>query len=276
MRFRRGFTLIELLLALALAAIVITVCYAILVSTIKARNEASERLRWARIQASVFDIIVEDLSQATRPVVLEKLKQIDPNANPDGTNPPPDGEPNPETGLPGTEVEDPRTMPFLVAEDKPDFSEKGGITFVVARPGFDYETETYFLYREVSYFVERDSRSNAYLLYRREQHGWDGILDKGGKAELVCDVLGDFTVEYYDGMEWVDEWETAEKVELPIAVRVKLSFYFERDEKGLPDTSKTPSEFYTVVALRNSRYFHPEDRDRMIREGLIETGEVLR
>jgi hypothetical protein len=166
-------------------------------------------------------------------------------------------------------------MPFLLAESSPEFSDKGGIAFVIARPGYDSDAEQYFLYREVAYFVKRDSRTNAWLLYRREQTGWDGDMEKGGTAELICDMLGDFKVEYYDGLDWQDEWIIEERTELPNAIRIKLSFYFARDDKGLPVTTEPAKEFYTVIALRNSRYLNPDDRDRMVREGLIGQDEVV-
>ncbi|MDZ7814631.1 MAG: prepilin-type N-terminal cleavage/methylation domain-containing protein [Planctomycetota bacterium] len=296
---RRGFTILEVLLALALASIVIVVCYTILVSTLKARAQSAEVCRWARIQGSVLDIMTEDLKQATRPMLIEDLEEqvqidlgerkfpeedgegkrdvevteIDPETGEEisgeGSEPETDpyaGEKAPDEGMRG----DPSRFPYLIAERMPDFSDGGGIAFVIANPGYDEDSGSYHLYREVSYFIRRDDRTSAYLLYRREQRGWDGELDEGGTTELLCDIIGDMQVEYYDGMDWLDEWELEERRELPIAIRIRISFYFEQTPEGLPDTTSKPKEFYTVVKMRNSRYIDPEDRDRLEREGIIQ------
>ncbi|RKY16626.1 MAG: hypothetical protein DRP90_07715 [Planctomycetota bacterium] len=262
-RARDGFTLIELLMALALALIVITVCYAVLISTMKAEAEAEAECRWTHITAAVFDVISSDLTLATLPHFFEAPE--DEEDLPPAEAPPPEEVPPEEAPPP----QGPR--PFLAMRD-PDFSDGAGIAFVVADPVYDTDGGRYYLYREIRYFVKRDTRTSAYLLYRSEQKGWDGVLEEGGSSELLCDMIGDFEISYYDGLEWSDEWEVMQKGDLPVAVRIKLSFYFDRTKDGLPDTSRPPEEFYTVVSIRSSRYIGPEDRARMIREGLMDEG----
>lgn len=265
---RRGFTLMELLLSLAIASIVITICYAILITTMQAQQEGSTECRWARIQAAVLDVLSEDIAQATVPTFVsspdkEETTPLDGGLKTDS------GEKNPaETDESVTKKA--AGSKFFSAEERPSYSDEGGISFVVASPIYDSNSGKYYLYRVITYFIKRDSRTNANLLFRRERIGWNGELDEDGSAELLCDIVDDFKIEYYDGLEWLSEWVVEEKGDLPIAVRVKISFFFETKVDGLPDTNGKSEEFYTIIRIRASRYIAQEDENRRIREGLVE------
>ncbi|MFA4986107.1 MAG: prepilin-type N-terminal cleavage/methylation domain-containing protein [Candidatus Brocadiia bacterium] len=262
----KGFTLIEILLALALASIVITVCYAILIGTLKAQTEADEAMRWSRIQAAVFDALSDDITQATKPRFMRSPESYQTTTTDPAATPTPTPTPSPDTA-----TGQPAIPRYFIAELNPDWSDGAGIAFVVARPSFDAETQQYYLYRSISYFIKRDDRTRANLLYRREKIGYEGTIEEGGGAEILCDIISTFEINYFDGKEWLEEWKVEEKGDLPSAVRIKIGFYFDRLPDGTPDVSKPAEEFFSIFNIRGSHYINPEDQDRMMREGLIET-----
>ena len=219
MNRRRGFTLMELLFALALASIVITICYAVLLGTMKAQATSEEACRWTKIQAAVFNIISTDIGEATIPRFMSHPDKDEWEGPPVEAAPPPE-DVNPEEEEPPVPI-----LQAFLGEPLPGFSDGAGISFVVARPVFDNRSGKYYLHREISYFIRRDERTNANLLIRREQIGWDGNMEEGGSEEILCDIKKDIKIEYYDGIDWLEEWKLDEKGDLPIAVRFKISFY---------------------------------------------------
>jgi hypothetical protein len=116
-------------------------------------------------------------------------------------------------------------------------------------------------YCQVSYYVDRSRGSKHYSLWRRRNpHMAPDPLSGGSKEEIVPGVRG-LTLEYYDGLDWYDNWGDAsikKKVKyttteapnlsgFPEAVRITLllDIHSEKDaEKAEP-----PMVFQTVVKL---------------------------
>lgn len=120
---------------------------------------------------------------------------------------------------------------------------------------------------EVSYFLKKDKNSGNYSLWRRRDASPDPEpLDGGAQEEIARNVHG-LKFEYYDGLDWYDEWGDANgpaKAEnslkdhpnmygLPEAVRITLSFDFVPGSKSKPlkegETAEPPLVFQTVARL---------------------------
>lgn len=69
-------------------------------------------------------------------------------------------------------------------------------------PRREYEGD----YCQVSYFVEQDSASGDFILWRRRNPmiGLDPY--SGGRREEIARGIRRFSLEYYDGVDWYDTW----------------------------------------------------------------------
>lgn len=117
---------------------------------------------------------------------------------------------------------------------------------------------------ETSYFVQKDSRTEKMVLYRRRDPSPDPEpLAGGNQEELVSGVRG-LRLEYYDGFDWYDEWGDPEGKQrfamfpdpnvsgLPEAVRITLTLDSgERVEEG----EQSPSIALQTTARLNMALF---------------------
>lgn len=119
---------------------------------------------------------------------------------------------------------------------------------------------------EVSYFVNMDPKSGKFVLWRRRDPKLDDQpLSGGGREEIVEGVRG-LKFEYYDGIEWFDEWgdpdgrgkkqtslkEKPNLAGMPEAVRITLSIEpasRASREKSKADSAEPPLVFQTVARL---------------------------
>jgi type II secretion system protein J len=137
-------------------------------------------------------------------------------------------------------------------------------------------------YCEISYFLEPDPSSDAYILRRRRDATPDPEpLAGGGREEIVRGVTS-LRIEYYDGIEWWDDWGDPDgkakgmtypplnSYGLPEAVRITLTFDPEapkrkRDaapsaEMDSDSESHTPMTFQTIARLDLAGYFARQTR----------------
>jgi prepilin-type N-terminal cleavage/methylation domain-containing protein len=116
-------------------------------------------------------------------------------------------------------------------------------------------------YCQVSYFVDKARGGSHYSLWRRHNpHIAPDPLAGGSKEEIVPGLRG-LTMEYYDGLDWYDNWGDAsvkKKVKyttteapnlsgFPEAVRITLSLDLNPDKTT--DKPEPPMVFQTVVRL---------------------------
>ena len=79
---------------------------------------------------------------------------------------------------------------------------------------------------EVAYFVESDDEGGQ-VLQRRESADLDGDLASGGEPYALIEGLARFTVECYDGGQWLTGWDSAERADpprLPLSARITLAW----------------------------------------------------
>jgi hypothetical protein len=60
------------------------------------------------------------------------------------------------------------------------------------------------------------------FLFRREDWNVDGTLEEGGIALELAEAIDGLNFRFYDGEEWVDEWDSKAKNGLPKAIEVVL------------------------------------------------------
>ena len=116
-------------------------------------------------------------------------------------------------------------------------------------------------YCQVSYYVDKAREGAHYSLWRRRNpHIAPDPLSGGSKEEIVPGLRG-LTLEYYDGLDWYDNWGDAsvkKKVRyttteapnltgFPEAVRITLLLDLNPDAKA--EKAEPPLAFQTVVRL---------------------------
>jgi general secretion pathway protein J len=79
------------------------------------------------------------------------------------------------------------------------------------------ETET----AEVSYWLESDSEGHP-ILYRREDATRDGDPGEGGTTYRLSDALVGLDFQYYGPQGWVHEWDSRINNTLPRVVQISL------------------------------------------------------
>ena len=120
---------------------------------------------------------------------------------------------------------------------------------------------------EVSYYVEPDPQSGRYSLWRRRNPAIAPDPLSGGSREEIADNLLGVRFEYFDGLDWYDNWgevqgpakaENSQRQQynlagLPQAVRITLMLDSNPDSKSDPQTGKRiiepPLVFQTVAFL---------------------------
>jgi type II secretion system protein J len=137
-------------------------------------------------------------------------------------------------------------------------------------------------YCEVSYFLEPDPLSDSFILRRRRDPTPDPEPLAGGAREEIVRGVKSLRIEYYDGIEWWDDWGDPEgKTKgmtypplntsgLPEAVRITLTFDPEspkrkRDStaasRSEPDSEPhTPMTFQTIARVDLADYFARQTR----------------
>ena len=118
-------------------------------------------------------------------------------------------------------------------------------------------------YCEVSYYVDKSREGGRFSLWRRRNpHIAPDPLTGGSKEEIVPGLRG-LTLEYYDGLDWYDNWGDAsvkKKVKytateepnlsgFPEAVRITLLLDPNPGKKEDKDKPEPPLAFQTVARL---------------------------
>jgi general secretion pathway protein J len=75
---------------------------------------------------------------------------------------------------------------------------------------------------ETGYYLEADQEEEKTFLFRREDWNVDGTLEEGGIALELAEGIEGLNFRYYDGEEWLDDWDSKERGGLPKAIEVVL------------------------------------------------------
>jgi type II secretion system protein J len=209
MKKNDGFTLVELLLTLTLVAFVILVVYGLLETTILSANVIEEVIEGSQVGPAILRIIRQDLECVV---------------------------------LPNKEKE------FFVGVDK-GFSEQAEdkLDFISTTLGYgkrkDEEEERFSAINEVGYQV-RHSEKGYFVLYRREEISYDDEPLKGGRLVELYDMVKSFNITYYNGKEWLNEWNNVRNGDLPVAVKVEITIVILQRGEGKEE------RYSTIIPIR--------------------------
>jgi general secretion pathway protein J len=186
---RRGFTLVELMLAILILAIMMSIIYAVVVSTVEAAHRVEEITSSSEIGPALLTQIRSDIESAFLPK---------------------EGE-------------------FFVGLDvKMGTGNRDRIDFVSGAMAYGSEVDTedprFHSVNEVGYqVIESRTTPGAGTLYRREDIGLDAEPLRGGTLTELYDRVSHFKLRYLDGEKWRDDWNSKTmKNKLPRAVRIEL------------------------------------------------------
>lgn len=90
-----------------------------------------------------------------------------------------------------------------------------------------------------------DSRKDpsVAILYRREDYFIDADPLKGGRLTELYDRVKSFSLKFLDGEEWRDDWNSKTQKGLPRAVRIELTIQVNDRERVAEQTFKTTVTF---------------------------------
>ncbi|MBV8882222.1 MAG: prepilin-type N-terminal cleavage/methylation domain-containing protein [Planctomycetaceae bacterium] len=207
---KSGFTLVELMLAILILAIMMSIVYGVVVSTVSAAKRVEEITASSEIGPALLTRIRADLEAAFLPK---------------------EGE-------------------FFVGSKRPGGgADRDRIDFISSDVAYgsenDVEEPRFHSINEVGYQV-LDSRKdpNVGILYRREDFFIDAEPLKGGRLTEMYDRVRGFSLRYYDGKEWRADWSSKTQKGLPKAVEIELRLLVTNN-----DDPNHEQKFKTTVML---------------------------
>jgi general secretion pathway protein J len=181
-----GFTLLEIVIAVGILMVILAIIYSTFNSSMKVFSAMETR---------------EDAYGQTRLILNRMAEEI-------GSTYWSDANPT-KTGLLGEDKEE-EGLPF----DSLHFTSLSHIRWVKD----SRESELC----EIGYYLETDREMEKTFLFRREDWNVDGTLEEGGITLELAEGIDGLNFRYYDGEEWVDDWDSKAKGGLPKAIEVIL------------------------------------------------------
>jgi general secretion pathway protein J len=209
---RRGFTLVELMLAVLILAIMMSIIYGVVVSTVNAARRVEEITASSEIGPAILTRVRSDIEAAFIPK---------------------EGE-------------------YFVGTKKPGGGgDRDRIDFISGELAYgsenNIEEARFHSINEVGYQVlENRKDPNVGVLYRREDYFVDADPLKGGRLTEVYDRVKSFSLRYYDGEKWLPDWNNKTLKGLPKAVEIEVKILVtERENPNVDQTFKS-----TIVLSR--------------------------
>ena len=208
----QGFTLIEVMLAILLLAIMMSIVYGVVLSTVNAARRVEEITAASEVGPAILTRIRADLEAAFLPKEGEFFLGIK----------------KPGAGMDRDRVD-------FISSDVSYGSEN------------DVEEPRFHSINEVGYQVLDSKKDpNVAVLYRREDFFIDADPLKGGHLVEMYDRVKSFSLRYYDGQDWRTDWSSKTQKGLPKAVEIELKIYVSQNgEPNFEQSFKT-----TVILLR--------------------------
>jgi type II secretion system protein J len=203
-----GFTLVELMLAVLILAIMMSIIYGVVVSTVNAARRVEEITATSEIGPAILTQIRIDLEAAFLPKEGEYFVSTKRSGSAD-------------------------------ARDRIDF-----ISGVMAYGAQDsIEEPRFHSVNEVGYQTI-DSRKEAGIctLYRREEYFINSDPLKGGHLTELYDRVRSFSLRFLDGDTWRNDWNSKTLKGLPKAVEIELKI-----QVNGPDHRPEEKTFKTTV-----------------------------
>lgn len=205
-RPRKGFTLVELMLAIMILAVMMSIIYGVVVSTVSAARRVEEITAASEIGPAILTRVRSDLEAAFIPK---------------------DGE-------------------FFVGSKRPGGGmDRDRIDFISGELAYgsenDVEEARFHSINEVGYQVLDNRKDpNVGVLYRREDYFIDAEPLKGGRLTEVYDRVRSFSLRYYDGEAWRPDWNNQKQKGLPKAVEIEVRILVtDHDNPNVEQTFKT-------------------------------------
>ena len=180
-----GFTLLEIVVSVGILVVILTIIYSTFNSSMKAFT-AIEALGDTYGQAR---LVLNRMSEEIGSIYWSDA--------------------NPNTGLLG-EDKDEDDLPF----DSLHFTSLSHVRWV--RDSRESEL------CEIGYYLETDREMEKSFLFRREDWNVDETLEEGGLTLELAEGIDGLNFRYYDGEEWVDDWDSKAKGGLPKAIEIVL------------------------------------------------------
>ncbi len=187
LRRRGGFTLLELVIAMGMVAVLAVSLYASLRIGFKAQASSEAAVEPARTASLALDLIQQDLANSLTPNNLA--------GNFEGTS-----------GTDDRNKED-DDINFYSTTDSPQHATANGEI------------------KNVELTVIEPQNSSDHVLVRRVARNLPPLNQETETpdVEVICRNVGAFSVQYWDGTEWDQTWDsTQEDNQLPVAVEVML------------------------------------------------------
>jgi prepilin-type N-terminal cleavage/methylation domain-containing protein len=222
----RAFTLIELLLAMVVVAILIPVLYNAMRVSFTSKTAAETALEPPRTAEAAMDVVRNDLADAMPPTGTVVSEFI---------------------GIAGTDERgrDASDVQFFTTADAP-------------------LDATGLVNTDIS-FVELcvvDAPNGDHVLVRKVYRDAITLMQNGGTTsnmtpdvEVICRGVGGFSVRYFDGLNWGENWDTTQTEfnnELPAAVQLILTL--DRPTGATKNPDGTASFRYTRIIPLSCSY----------------------
>ena len=197
-----GFTLIEVMVAFTILAIIAGIAFTVVFGTSKRSRVLAREMELRRVGGSVMNLIAEDLKGA---FVREGV------------------------------------IPFFVGSDnffrddpadEANFITTSTLPVNPMSPGSDVA--------ETGYLLSFD-REGKGVLFRREQSPVQPPDEEGGVTQEVSSLVRSFNLRYYDGDDWLDEWDSLDsgKVNMYGKIPSEIEIEMTLDSDGSSITLRT-------------------------------------
>lgn len=205
----RGFTLIELVLAMAACAVILVAIYGVFSRAVKLRDNATARIREARVQARAVAVLANDLRNARISGGTLAATLTGSQAGQSG-------------GFPGYLKFTTTTAQDIVQDAQ-------------EAPANDVQ--------RVEYYVATDPDATdrkAGLLVRTVTSDLLATFEENPAEEPLLPGIESMEVAFYDGSAWQESWNYEESKTVPAGVRVRL-------QPAATDTQTTPPPIEVLV-----------------------------
>ena len=206
-RRKGGFTLVELMLAVLILAIMMSIVYGVVVSTVNAAKRVEEITGSSEIGPAILTTIRTDLEGAF---------------------------------LPKAEGEY-----FVATKSSGGRDRINFVTSVMAYgPENDIEEPRFHSVNEVGYqLIESRKEQGLAILYRREDFFIDNDPLKGGRLTELYDRVRSFSLRFLEGETWRGDWNSKTQKGLPKAVEIELKIVVTERDQPVEQTFKTTVTF---------------------------------
>ena len=209
MKSRRAFTLVELMLAVLILAIMMSIIYGVVVSTVSAARRVEEITATSEIGPAILTQIRSDLEAAFLPKEGEY---------------------------------------FVATKRAGAGNNRDRIDFVSGVMAYGPESEIdaprFHSVNEIGYqLLESRKEPGLAILYRREDYFIDADPLKGGRLTELYDRVKSFSLRFLDGEEWRNDWNSKTQKGLPKAVEIELTIVVNERERTAEQTFKTTVTF---------------------------------